>query len=121
VLWLGDNLTELIEASIYRDQPEYDEFEQQMAIGKKREESLEAAQRGIYWVKSPVTTRLALVIYNRVVAWLVAWWTPMNGDHRGASGYGDRPTTVPRPYPRRDLFAGELNPQPARTNHSEQH
>jgi hypothetical protein len=54
-----------------------------MAIGKKREESPEAAQRGIYWVKSPVTTRLSLVIYNQVVAWLVAWKTPMNDDHRG--------------------------------------
>jgi hypothetical protein len=54
-----------------------------MAIGKKREESPEDAQRGIYWVKSSVTTRLALVIYSRVVAWLVAWRTPMNGDHHG--------------------------------------
>jgi hypothetical protein len=25
---------------------------------------------------------------------------------RGASGYGDRPATVPRPYPRRDLCSG---------------
>jgi hypothetical protein len=54
-----------------------------MAIGKKREESPEAAQRGIYWVKSLVTMRLALVIYSGVVARLVAWRTPMNGDHRG--------------------------------------
>jgi hypothetical protein len=62
--------------------------------------------------------RLPLVIYSRVVAWLVAWRTPMNGDHRDdgraamlwRKWYGDRPATVPRPYPRRDLFAGELNP-----------
>jgi hypothetical protein len=62
---------------------EYDEFERRMAIGKKREESPEAAQRGIYWVKSPVTTRLALVIYSGMVAWLEVWRTPMNGDHHG--------------------------------------
>jgi hypothetical protein len=54
-----------------------------MAIGKKQEESPEAAQRGIYWAKSPVTTKLALVTYSGVVAWLVTWRTPMNGDHRG--------------------------------------
>jgi hypothetical protein len=75
---------------------EYDEFERRMAIGKKREESPEAAQRGIYWAKSPVTMRLALVTYSGVVAWLVAWWTPMNGDHRG----DDRAATLRRKWVR---------------------
>jgi hypothetical protein len=41
-----------------------------MVIGKKQDESPEAAQRGIYWVKSPVTMRLALVIFSGVVVWL---------------------------------------------------
>jgi hypothetical protein len=37
---------------------------------------------------------------------------------RGTEGQRGRSTWT---YPRRDLFAGELNPQPTRTNHGEQH
>jgi hypothetical protein len=60
--------------------------------------------------------------HGEVVYGLWRGTTEVNGGNHGkgcvatspASGYGDRPATVPRPHPRRDLFTRSRYPRVTR-------